>query len=67
MANGSEYKIENRYIPGSIGRIAEIHSTYYNEHWQFGLYFEGLDAAKHLYEEAGFKLKKQQRGVQWGT
>ncbi len=29
--------------------------------------FEGLDAARHLYEEAGFQLIKQQSGVQWGT
>ena len=29
--------------------------------------FEGLDAARHLYETAGFKLIRQQSGVQWGT
>jgi len=29
-------------------------------------YFEGLNAARHLYEEVGFKLIKQQSGVQWG-
>jgi GNAT superfamily N-acetyltransferase len=148
-------RIESGYIPGSIGRISELHGTYYHKHWGFGLYFEakvatelsgfarrydgnrdgiwiptvngrlegsividgihgdekgahlrwfilsdalrgkgvgrklinramdfcrikgyktvylwtfeGLDAARHLYEEAGFKLMKQQRGVQWGT
>lgn len=150
-----EFRTEKRYIPGSIGRIAELHGTYYHEHWGFGLYFEakvaieladflrrydkyrdgiwmatvhdrvegsiiidgihaekkgahlrwfiisdalrgkgvgrkllrraiefcrnlgyktiylwtfeGLGAARHLYEEAGFKLIKQQNGVQWGT
>jgi GNAT superfamily N-acetyltransferase len=150
-----EFRIENGYIPGSIGRIAEFHGTYYHDHWGFGLYFEakvatelseflqrydknsdgiwiatlngraegsvvidgihaenegahlrwfiisdtlrgrgvggqlikraidfckskryktiylwtfeGLDAARHLYEKAGFKLIKQQSGVQWGT
>jgi GNAT superfamily N-acetyltransferase len=29
--------------------------------------FEGLHAARHLYEKAGFRLQHQQRGQQWGT
>ena len=29
--------------------------------------FEGLDAARHLYEDVGFEMIKQQPGVQWGT
>ncbi|MCO5107394.1 MAG: GNAT family N-acetyltransferase [Burkholderiaceae bacterium] len=29
--------------------------------------FEGLDAARYLYEKAGFGLAQQQRGRQWGT
>ena len=29
--------------------------------------FEGLHAARHLYEKAGFHLVHQQRGIQWGT
>ncbi|MFH1102443.1 MAG: GNAT family N-acetyltransferase [Pseudomonadota bacterium] len=150
-----EIKIERGYIPGSIGRISELHGTYYNRHWRFGLYFEakvaselseflrrydnksdeiwiatlngraegsviidgihaanegahlrwfiisdalrgkgvgrqlinraihfckskgykkiylwtfeGLNAARHLYEDVGFKLIKQQSGIQWGT
>lgn len=28
--------------------------------------FEGLDAARHLYEKAGFRLAHQQPGSQWG-
>ena len=150
-----EFRIESGYIPGSIGRIAELHGTYYHDHWGFGLYFEakvatelseflqrydkssdgiwiatvngrvegsvvidgihaenegahlrwfiisdalrgkgvgrklinramdfckskgykktylwtfeGLNAARHLYGNAGFKLIKQQNGVQWGA
>lgn len=29
--------------------------------------FEGLSAARHLYEKFGFRLAHQQRGRQWGT
>jgi GNAT superfamily N-acetyltransferase len=29
--------------------------------------FEGLSAARRLYEDAGFKLIAQQHGTQWGT
>jgi GNAT superfamily N-acetyltransferase len=29
--------------------------------------FEGLHAARHLYEQAGFVLVEQHRGSQWGT
>ena len=29
--------------------------------------FEGLDAARHLYEKSGFRLVTQQRGTQWGA
>ncbi len=29
--------------------------------------FEGLAAARHLYEKYGFRLALQQRGAQWGT
>jgi len=28
------------YIPGSLGRVAELHGTYYHKHWDFGLFFE---------------------------
>lgn len=29
--------------------------------------FDGLEAARHLYEKAGFRLARQQRGTQWGV
>ena len=41
-----EFKIESGYIPGSIGRIAELHSTYYYDHWKFELYFEAKVATE---------------------
>lgn len=142
------------YVPGAIGRVAEMHASYYSQAWNFGLYFEakvaselaeflrrydatrdgfwtavkdgrvegsialdaakadaegahlrwfilsdalrgqgmgrrlltealdlcrrrayarvylwtfaGLDAARHLYEEFGFRLAEQVEGAQWG-
>lgn len=29
--------------------------------------FEGLDAARHLYEDQGFRLDLERQGSQWGT
>jgi GNAT superfamily N-acetyltransferase len=28
------------YVPGAIGRVAEMHAAYYSKAWQFGLFFE---------------------------
>lgn len=143
------------YIPGAIGRVVELHATYYHRNWGFGPFFEakvatelseflsrfdetrdgfwtaclnnrvegsitidgikaatdgahlrwfilsseardrgignklmeeaisfcekknyklvylwtfeGLHAARHLYEKFGFRLKEQHEGTQWGT
>jgi len=151
----SEIEIVRGYVPGAIGRVAELHGTYYHRHWGFGLFFEakvatdlseflrrydegrdgfwtavadgriegaiaidgihaegngahlrwfimsdalrakgvgsrlietaigfcrdrgygkiylwtfeGLDAARHLYERSDFKLVEDHRGTQWGT
>jgi len=148
-------EISAGYTPGAIGRITELHGTYYHRHSGFGLYFEskvagelseflrrfdaardgmwlalsdgriegsiiidagaadtesahlrwfivsdairgngagnrlistaldfcrtrkykkiylwtfeGLSAARHLYEKHGFRLTRQQRGGQWGA
>ncbi len=151
----SDVKITKGYIPGAIGRVAELNGSYYHKHWGFGLIFEamvatdlsaflkrydetrdgfwtalldgrieghitidgihaestgahlryfivsdvlrgkgvgsrlidsaidfcrnsghkgaylwtfeGLDAARHLYEKSGFKLVEQLRGSRWGV
>ena len=42
----SKSRIEKGYIPGSIGRIAEIHGVYYHEHWGFGPFFEAKVASE---------------------
>jgi GNAT superfamily N-acetyltransferase len=34
------------YIPRAIGRMVELHATYYSEHWGFGLFFEGKVATE---------------------
>jgi GNAT superfamily N-acetyltransferase len=150
----SSAEIRSGYLPGAIGRIVELHGTYYAAHWGFGAFFEarmarelaafvsrfdpqrdglwtalaagrlegsiaidglqsgtegahlrwfildenqrgrgtgrllleeavgfcrsrghrrvtlwtfsGLDAARRLYERAGFRLAEERRGAQWG-
>ena len=34
------------YVPGAIGRVAELHATYYSQAWGFGLYFEAKVASE---------------------
>lgn len=34
------------YIPGAIGRITELHGTYYAQNWDFGLEFEAKVATE---------------------
>jgi GNAT superfamily N-acetyltransferase len=42
----SDIEIVRGYVPGSIGRVAELHGTYYHDHWGFGLFFEAKVAAE---------------------
>ncbi|MGB9627802.1 MAG: GNAT family N-acetyltransferase [Thermodesulfobacteriota bacterium] len=35
-----EIEIKTGYIPGAIGRVAELHGKYYHRHWGFGSFFE---------------------------
>jgi GNAT superfamily N-acetyltransferase len=37
------------YEPGAIGRITELHGSYYHKNWDMGLYFEAR-VATHLAE-----------------
>jgi GNAT superfamily N-acetyltransferase len=34
------------YTPGALGRIVELHGTYYAEHWNLGIYFEAKVATE---------------------
>jgi len=34
------------YVPGAIGRVTELHASYYSKHWDFGLFFEAKVAAE---------------------
>lgn len=42
----SDIKIVRGYIPGAIGRVVELHGTYYHDHWGFGLFFEAKVATE---------------------
>ncbi|MBU4226810.1 GNAT family N-acetyltransferase [bacterium] len=41
-----DVKMVKGYIPGSIGRIAELHGTYYHQYWDFKLFFEAKVATE---------------------
>jgi N-acetylglutamate synthase-like GNAT family acetyltransferase len=43
------------YIPGAIGRIAELHAAYYHQEWGFGIYFEAKVATEMSQFLTGFK------------
>jgi GNAT superfamily N-acetyltransferase len=45
-----EVSIESAYAPGALGRITELHGSYYQRHAGFGLFFESKVAT----ELAGF-------------
>jgi len=42
----SNVEMVKGYIPGSIGRVAELHGTYYHEHWDFSEFFEAKVATE---------------------
>ncbi len=35
-----DVELTRGYVPGSIGRVTELHATYYHEHWGFNVFFE---------------------------
>ena len=42
----SNVEIVKGYTPGSIGRVAELHGTFYQEHWDFTVFFEAKVATE---------------------
>ena len=42
----ADVQILSGYIPGSIGRVIELHGAYYHQQWGFGLFFEAKIAAE---------------------
>jgi GNAT superfamily N-acetyltransferase len=41
-----DIEIARGYVPGSLGRVVELHGAYYHNHWGFGLFFEAKVAAE---------------------
>jgi GNAT superfamily N-acetyltransferase len=39
-----DVQIFSGYIPGAIGKVVELHTTYYAQQWRFGLFFEAMVA-----------------------
>ncbi|MFH1491452.1 MAG: GNAT family N-acetyltransferase [Pseudomonadota bacterium] len=46
------------YVPGAIGKITELHATWYHRHWDFGPYFERKVAVELSEFFGGFDEKK---------
>ena len=42
----ADIKIAKGYIPGSIGRVAELHGIYYHKNWDFKFFFEAKVATE---------------------
>lgn len=42
----SNIQIVKNYVPGSIGRVTELHGTYYHQHWGFSQFFEAKVATE---------------------
>ena len=42
----SGIEVTRGYTPGSLGRVASLHGSYYQEHWGFGLFFEAQVASE---------------------
>ena len=40
----NDVQILSGYTPGAIGKVVELHATYYAQHWGFGLFFEAMVA-----------------------
>ena len=40
----NDVQILSGYIPGAIGKVVELHATYYAQQWGFGLFFESMIA-----------------------
>jgi GNAT superfamily N-acetyltransferase len=60
-----DFMIQAGYVPGVIGRITELHGTYYKEHWGLDLFFE----AKVATELSDFLLHydESRDGLWYGT
>ena len=42
----SDIVLKKGYIPGSLGRVTELHGIYYHQHWNFTLFFEAKVASE---------------------
>jgi ribosomal protein S18 acetylase RimI-like enzyme len=42
----SDVTLRPGYVPGAIGRITELHGSYYSQYWGFGLFFESKVAVE---------------------
>ncbi|MBW2201383.1 MAG: GNAT family N-acetyltransferase [Deltaproteobacteria bacterium] len=42
----STFELKAGYLSGVIGRVTELHASYYHEHWSFGPFFEAKVASE---------------------
>ena len=41
-----DVEVRRGYLPGAIGRVVELHGTYYHTHWGCGAFFEAQVAGQ---------------------
>lgn len=54
----NDFELVEGYVPGSLGRVASLHGSYYHQHWGFGVFFEAKVATELAAFLTGFQPER---------